>query len=254
MKQSGSITKVTARAGFNEKYPENTMLAFREAVNAGADRIELDVHQASDGQLVVHHYYNLGHTNGGEGLIFERGSDYLRSLDAGGWFSPDFRGERMPFLEEVFDAFGDGTEYEVDLKGLSIEFANAVLDLIRRYGLLGRVEFTSDLPFLLSRLKEMEPEATIGSFVPPFPDWMSLGLGQAITKGHLLLGRVDVAHCPLAILTQEYVRDLREAGISVHVSNTDTEQELRAAFDLGVDQLSTNRLQLALSVRHDYET
>ncbi len=207
MKISGSMTKITARARFNERYPENTLLAFREALNVGADRIELDVHQSSDGRLVVHHYYNLGHTNDGEGLIFERDSTYLRSLDAGGWFSPDFRGERIPFLEELLEAFGDSTEYEVDLKGFSIEFLDAVLDL-----------------------------------------------GQSITKGHLLLGRVDVAHCPLGILTQEYVRDLRKSGIRVHASNTDTEQELRAAFELGVDQLSTNRLQLALSVRQDYET
>ncbi len=254
MKISGSMTKITARVGFNERYPENTLLAFREALNVGADRIELDVHQSSDGRLVVHHYYNLGHTNDGEGLIFERDSTYLRSLDAGGWFSPDFRGERIPFLEELLEACGDSTEYEVDLKGFSIEFLDAVLDLVRRYGLLGRVEFTSALPFLLGRLKEMQPDATIGSFVRPFPEWMSLDLGQSITKGHLLLGRVDVAHCPLGILTQEYVRDLQESGIRVHASNTDTEQELRAAFELGVDQLSTNRLQLALSVRQDYET
>ncbi len=207
MKISGSMTKITARARFNERYPENTLLAFREALNVGADRIELDVHRSSDGRLVVHHYYNLGHTNDGEGLIFERDSTYLWSLDAGGWFSPDFRGERIPFLEELLEACGDSTEYEVDLKGFSIEFLDAVLDL-----------------------------------------------GQSITKGHLLLGRVDVAHCPLGILTQEYVRDLRKSGIRVHASNTDTEQELRAAFELGVDQLSTNRLQLALSVRQDYET
>lgn len=212
------------------------------------------MHQSSDGRLVVHHYYNLGHTNDGEVLIFERDSTYLRSLDAGWWFSPDFRGERIPFLEEVFDALGDSTEYEVDLKGFGIEFLDAVLGLVRQYGLLGRVEFTSDLPFLLARLKEIEPDATIGSFMRPFPDWMSLRLGQSITKGHLLLGRVDVVHCPLGILTQEYVRDLRESGIRVHVSNADTEQELRTAFDLGVDQLSTNSLQLALSVRQDYET
>ncbi len=254
MKRSGSTTKITARAGFNERYPENTLLAFGEALNAGADRIELDVHRALDGRLVVHHYYNLGQTNNGEGLIFERDSAYLRSLDAGSWFSPDFRGERIPYLEEVLEAFGNRTEYEVDLKGFNIEFLGAVLDLVRRYGLLGRVEFTADLPFLLARLKEMEPDATIGSFVRPFPDWMSLRLGQAIAKGHLLLGRVDVAHCPLGILTEEYVRELQESGLRVHAANTDTEVELRAAFELGVDQLSTNRLRLALSVRRDYET
>ncbi|MDP9352330.1 MAG: hypothetical protein M3P51_12410 [Chloroflexota bacterium] len=253
MRPSRPVAKVTARAGFGGAYPENTQLAFRRALEAGADRIELDVHRSTDGRLVVHHYYNLGHTNDGEGLVFERDSAYLRSLDAGSWFSPDFRGERIPFLEEVLEAFGDSIEYEVDLKGLSIEFLDAVLNLIRGYGLIDRVEFTSALPFLLARLKEMQPDATIGSFVRPFPEWMSLDLGQAITKGHLLLGRVDVAHCPLGIMTQEYVRDLQASGIRVHASNADTEQELRAAFELGVDQLSTNSLRLALSVRQDYE-
>ena len=51
--------KVFAHRGFSGAYPENTMLAFRKAIEAGADGIELDIHESSDGQLVIIHDESL---------------------------------------------------------------------------------------------------------------------------------------------------------------------------------------------------
>ena len=59
--------KLVAHRGHSEKFPENTLAAFKAARDLGADAIELDVHLTQDGQLVIHHDYYLDNPNGGHG-------------------------------------------------------------------------------------------------------------------------------------------------------------------------------------------
>jgi glycerophosphoryl diester phosphodiesterase len=76
---------VIARTGDVENAPENTLPAFESAISRGADGIELDVHLTADGELVVQHFYNLGTTDNGEGLVGEHTLAELKALDSGGW-------------------------------------------------------------------------------------------------------------------------------------------------------------------------
>jgi glycerophosphoryl diester phosphodiesterase len=95
--------------------PENTLESFAQAVAAGADAIELDVHRSADGHVVVHHDAVLGRTSDGTGAVAARSLAELRALDAGARFTPDGgrtfpyrgRGVRIPTLDEVLDAFRD---------------------------------------------------------------------------------------------------------------------------------------------------
>ena len=58
-----------AHRGFSGKYPENTMLAFKKALEAGADGIELDVQMTKDGQVVVIHYDKVDRSTNGTGIV-----------------------------------------------------------------------------------------------------------------------------------------------------------------------------------------
>lgn len=77
------------------------MPAFQAAVELGVERIDLDVHESSDGKIVVHHDYSLGNTNNGKGQIHNTPWDELSSLDAGSYFSIEFEGTRIPLLSAV---------------------------------------------------------------------------------------------------------------------------------------------------------
>ena len=70
--------KVIAHRGYSGKYPENTMLAFEKAVEAGCDEIELDVHITKDGQVVVCHDEILGRAVDGAGAVKDHTYDELR--------------------------------------------------------------------------------------------------------------------------------------------------------------------------------
>ena len=92
---------VVAHRGYSARYPENTASAFEAAIGAGADMIELDVCLTKDRIPVVIHDQTLERTTDGHGLVSEFTLSELKKLDAGSWFSPEFKGESIPTLEEI---------------------------------------------------------------------------------------------------------------------------------------------------------
>src|SRR5688572_28815602 len=105
------MTIVVAHRGASAQAPENTMEAFRLAVEAGADAIELDVHLTRDGQLAVVHDETLERTADRTGRVADLTMDQIREADAGATFSragdSGFpfadRGLRVPTLPEVLE-------------------------------------------------------------------------------------------------------------------------------------------------------
>ena len=92
---------VVAHRGYSGRYPENTASAFEAAIRTGADMIELDVCLTKDRIPVVIHDQTLERTTEGHGLVSEFALSEIKKLDAGSWFSPEFKGESIPTLEEV---------------------------------------------------------------------------------------------------------------------------------------------------------
>ena len=92
--------KVFAHRGFSGKYPENTMLAFEKAVEAGADGIELDVHLSADGELVIIHDELVDRTTDGTGLVGSKTLAELKALDASAGFKGVYGKNEIPTLRE----------------------------------------------------------------------------------------------------------------------------------------------------------
>src|SRR5438105_7771137 len=85
--------------------PENTLAAFELARVQGADGVELDAQRCSSGEVVVLHDDSLGRTTGFSGLVTETPFSVVRTLDAGARKDQRFRGQRVPLLAEVLEAF-----------------------------------------------------------------------------------------------------------------------------------------------------
>ncbi|MGE3269618.1 MAG: glycerophosphodiester phosphodiesterase [Chloroflexota bacterium] len=96
-----SRIQILAHRGASGYAPENTMAAFRLAVEQQADWLELDVQQTKDGQLVVFHDLRMERTTNGHGPLRDLTLEEVRQLDAGSWFGQQFAGERVPTFEEV---------------------------------------------------------------------------------------------------------------------------------------------------------
>lgn len=238
--------KIIAHRGYSSKYPENTLLAFRKAIEAGAPAIELDTHLTADNKVIVHHYYVLGHTNNGEGFISERTSQYIRTLDAGSWKDQSFSGEKIPFLSEVFETFETTTHYELELKAHGKPYVDEIIRIVRKYNLLNNITFTSYQYPLLAYVKKHLPDAKIGFITPPIHDWMDMHTARDVIRASLIMGDVDSIHANLKAFTPEFVAELKTMGLTVHFGLGKTEEYIKKSILLGADELCVNDVELGL--------
>lgn len=113
--QSTDNIFVAAHRGLSSKYPENTMIAFKKAVEAGVDQIETDIRVTKDGELVLHHDYMVDRTTDGHGHVKNLTLREILSLDAGFRKGEQFRGTRIPTFVEFLD-------YCMQFPNLTIDF------------------------------------------------------------------------------------------------------------------------------------
>src|SRR5215469_17036325 len=95
-----------AHRGASGHAPENTMAAFRRAVDLGARFIETDLRITRDARVIAIHDSTLDRTTSGKGQVHLQTLAQIRTLDAGAWFAKDggsFAGERVPTLREILD-------------------------------------------------------------------------------------------------------------------------------------------------------
>ena len=192
--------QVIAHRGDLTHAPENTLAAFASAIAKGVDGVELDVHPTADGELIVHHFYGLGFTNNGAGLVSETTLRDLKQLDAGSWFAPKFAGETLPTLAEVFDLCKGKCRLEVDMKGSSLKFLQRVIQEVERFDWVDDVELTTDHHALLVHAKRINPRLRTGTFFYQPPDWMPLRLAQQhafdkakdLTKNNLFVSKAGL--------------------------------------------------------------
>ena len=108
---------ICAHRGANETHPENTIAAFEEAVRLGAQMVEFDVRMTKDNKLIIMHDSSVDRTTDGVGLVEELTWNEVRILDAGGWKSKIFKGEKVPLFGEALDVFPKNIWLNIHLKG-----------------------------------------------------------------------------------------------------------------------------------------
>ena len=97
------MSKIFAHRGFSGKYPENTMIAFKKAVEIGVDGIELDVHLTKDNEIVIIHDEDIKRTCNGEGLVKDMNLSELKKFDASATFKGVYGKNEIPTLREYFE-------------------------------------------------------------------------------------------------------------------------------------------------------
>jgi glycerophosphoryl diester phosphodiesterase len=142
--------RIIAHRGASAHAPENTLAAFRRAVEMGAREVELDVRFSADEEIIVFHDDALDAKTDRRGRVRHYDADVLRRTDIGTWFdrmnpesSERFSGTCLTGLEQVFGELGDRVHYHVELKGFEDWLPLRVLQCIDAHGLRERVTVTS---------------------------------------------------------------------------------------------------------------
>jgi glycerophosphoryl diester phosphodiesterase len=145
--------------------PENTLAAFRRALELGADGFELDVTLSADGVPVVIHDDTVDRTTDGSGAVARLTLAQLKQLSAGKKFGPEFAGEHVPTLAEVFAAFSQPAIINVELKrdpSPGRELAAKVVALIHEHQVARRVILSSFYYDNLQRIKQLDAALPVG--------------------------------------------------------------------------------------------
>ncbi|MDA8125688.1 MAG: glycerophosphodiester phosphodiesterase family protein [Deltaproteobacteria bacterium] len=229
---------VTAHRGFSGRAPENTLAAFRAAIDAGCDMIELDVHLSRDREVVVIHDDDLSRTTDGRGKVADHVFAALRRLDAGGWFAPSFAGERIPSLIEVLELARGRILLNIELKaGKTLpyspeELADRTLAACEKAGLLAQILFSSFAPAALDRIRERHPALPVALITAnPWTSPEEPGQGK----------RYPTLSCRSATLNEANIGRAHAAGIRVHAWTVNAPQAMKRFIALGVDGIITNR-------------
>ena len=147
--QSEENIFVAAHRGFSAKYPENTMPAFRAAIDLGVDQIETDVRITKDGVLVLVHDGLVDRTSNGTGVVHDMTLAELRELDFGSWKGEEFKGEKIVTLTELFELVKDLPDITLDLElkeyapackaDIAFDACDRVLKIVDDYGFTDRI-------------------------------------------------------------------------------------------------------------------
>jgi glycerophosphoryl diester phosphodiesterase len=150
---------IVAHRGLLRNAPENTLANFRACLNLRLG-FEFDVRRAKDGQLVCLHDETLDRTTDGKGKVGEYTVEQLQLFDAGSWFDPAFRNERIPTIDQVFALIAEHKHrpllFAADMKGDDAQIEADVVKLAEHHGILDRLLFigrTIDHPEVRRRLK-----------------------------------------------------------------------------------------------------
>ncbi|MBI3452156.1 MAG: glycerophosphodiester phosphodiesterase [Rhodospirillales bacterium] len=131
------LPRIIGHRGAKASAPENTLASIRQAKTEGAGWVEFDVKLTADGEAVLIHDETLDRTTDGCGKVRERTLADIRALDAGGWFSPRFAGERVPTLAEALALMAElGLGFNLEIKpcpGREAETARVAVAAIARY-------------------------------------------------------------------------------------------------------------------------
>ncbi|GIW40705.1 MAG: glycerophosphoryl diester phosphodiesterase [Candidatus Binatia bacterium] len=237
--------------------PENTLLSFREALECGADVLELDVHATRDGVVVVLHDPTLDRTTDGTGEVRLRSWEEVRGLDAGYRFTRDgtsypFRGRglRVPSLEEVFAEFPDA-RFNIEVKQEDPPIAREVVSLVERFGVATRVLLAAEKDSVMREIRRHARDRIATGFpVGEVVEFLER-LDREDFSGYRPAGKalqVPVRFGGRDIVTAESVRAAHELGIEVHPWTINDRAEMEALFDLGVDGLVTDLPALAREI------
>lgn len=176
------MTKNFAHRGFSGKYPENTMLAFEKAVEAGAHGIELDVQLTKDGIAVILHDESVDRTTNGSGCIKDMTLDEVQKLDASYIYKDKFGFNGIPTLEEYFEYVKDKDIItNIEMKTGNYEYIpmeKKVYDLICKYNLQEKIIISSFNHYTILRMQKFAPELEYGFLTE---DWI-IDVGEYINK------------------------------------------------------------------------
>jgi glycerophosphoryl diester phosphodiesterase len=230
---------IVAHRGSSGTAPENTLAAFKQAIDDHADMIELDVRMSKDYELVVLHDRGVRRTTNAKGSIWNLTLGDLRRFDAGSWFHRKFSEERIPSLRQVIDILPQHLRLNIEVKTdgdrrKNLAFQESLILLLREKNFVQRATVSSFDHKFLQRLHKLDPDILIGVLYSPIRD---------VAKSPSKLARKTGASafiCAISQLRKKFVEEAHANSIKLGCYGVNKRKQLEKAMKSGVELVITD--------------
>jgi glycerophosphoryl diester phosphodiesterase len=240
-----------AHRGASFLAPENTLIAYRIAISAGADGAECDVYSSSDGVVFLSHDKTAKRTlGGGDQNLSQMTYAEIQKLDAGLWKGKQFRGEKVPKLDDYLELLkGTNCHPVIEIKMDGIE--QLVLETVRKHDMTKVTTIITWYENIVKEVRRLEPNICVA--------WLAWSYGEENLKGtpeenaecltELLIKKckeLDITVLDLGydILSADLIKNLQNAGIHVWCFTVNDVNRMNKLLDWGVESITTDRPEL----------
>jgi glycerophosphoryl diester phosphodiesterase len=240
--QFDTPTSVMAHRGASAAAPENTLAAIRQAIDSGAQWVEIDVQETADGQVVVVHDSDLKKIGGSALTVAGSTLEQLQQVDIGSWFGPEFADQRIPTLDEVLRLCKGRIGVNIELKyyGKQVRLEERVAEIVERTGMTDQVVFMSLSYEGIQTLRRLRPE------------W-KVGLLSSLAVGNLADLDLDFLALNGRAGSRHLIRAAHKRGKEVFVWTVNDPVTMASMIGRGADALITDEPALAVSVLAQFE-
>ncbi len=239
-----SYINVISHRGANIYAPQNTLPAFRRALEIGVDGFETDVHLSQDGTLVLCHNYTIDKTSDGKGSISQMTLGQLKAHDFGSYFSPKFVGTQIPTLQEFLELVrqnGGLRVLNIELKSPRANETSIVRDtieMVKDFEMFNSLILSSFDPKLLAEAKRIDPAVKTGFLYSP-----NSKVIFRIYRNPLEVAKeigADALHPFSMYVNADLVRKTHEAGMTMNVWTVNSPRAIKRLASLGADGIITD--------------
>lgn len=234
--------KIIAHRGASFYAPENTMSAFKLAMQSKADGFEVDVHMTKDKKIVAIHDESTGRTGTKNFKLSNTKFSTLQKVDVGSWFGEKFKGEKIPLLEYIIESTPEDFDIYIEIKS-DMKIVNIFYEFIQKYSVMKKRFFIMSFNYdLVYELKRLLPDFQIlwivefGQNIPLSKDMYKVvfdKLKNANLDGISTAG--DLTHC------LKMAKGIRENNWIFNVWTVDNPHLAKRFLNIGVTSLTTNR-------------
>lgn len=254
---------VLAHRGDSKRFPENTLPAFRSALEMKVDVIETDVHITKDGIVVIWHDDDLSRLCGEEVAVYEKTYDELLQYDAGSFYIDDngekpFEGKGITIarFDELL-SLDPNQRINVDMKDPKPELVHALAKLLREYKAAHRVcvaSFHSQNIFLLRKIFPEALTSFTSKEVAKYVLSINFGLGFLWKNFPACVFQMPEKEKGIRLLTKRFIRYCHKRGLKIQIWTINEADEMRRLLKMGVDGLFTDDPALLIEVLKNKET
>lgn len=235
---------VAAHRGSSAQAPENTVVAFRNAINEGADIIETDIYCTRDRRIVIHHNSKVRLPNGKLVKICETDLADLKKIDVGSRFSPQFAGISIPALAELLEIAKDRIYLNIEIKPEESVDTETYISILKNeltsVDMLNQVNLATYYYNIIPAIHKIIPDAPVGGIriphLPIDPKAMKANFG------------IECYICSMTSLNRKISGEAAESDLVLGTYSVDNEKHLARAMRFGVKALGTNRPKEIVSI------